>query len=215
MVSRIFWRLCAPAVIRHASAKENISCLVCLSARDVPCLLSEDLMLQSWWSRPKLQNSEISHSDSSHTSMRLWKSNHISSLFTGILSNEMSLITSSLLLCCIYPDFWKILAIHVFHSLFHHTWNTQGKVAPQSCKKKVLFVDNVNNASLDNDMSSSLLTTKNTFSMNHDPLRVMSCGFANLFISISEFPSKFWCKDQLKATLAMAQTLPVKGVNDQ
>lgn len=40
-VSRILWRLCAPAVIRHASAKENISCLVWLSARDVPCGLTE------------------------------------------------------------------------------------------------------------------------------------------------------------------------------
>lgn len=47
-VSRILRRLCAPAVIRHASAKENISCLVWLSARerDVPCGLTEGLMLQ-------------------------------------------------------------------------------------------------------------------------------------------------------------------------
>lgn len=32
-VSRVLWRLCSPAVIRHASAKENISCLVWLCKR--------------------------------------------------------------------------------------------------------------------------------------------------------------------------------------
>lgn len=45
-VSRKLWRLCASAVIRHASAKENISCLVWLSASDVPRGQNEGPMLQ-------------------------------------------------------------------------------------------------------------------------------------------------------------------------
>lgn len=49
----ILWRLCALVVIRHASAKKNISCRVRLSARDMPCG-QKALMLQYWKKSPKL-----------------------------------------------------------------------------------------------------------------------------------------------------------------
>lgn len=49
----ILWWLFAPVVIRHASAKGNISCLVWLSARDMPCG-QKALVLWYWRKSPKL-----------------------------------------------------------------------------------------------------------------------------------------------------------------
>lgn len=76
-MSQILWQLCAPAVIWHASAKENISCLVWLSARDVPCGLTEASCCSTGKTIPNLSCSGNPSAESSrqkNVALEIWLS---------------------------------------------------------------------------------------------------------------------------------------------
>lgn len=55
-------------------------------------------------------------------------------------------------------------------------------MASHSCGKNVLFIDDVDNASLNNGIDHSLFATKNTFLMNQDLLSLMTCWVLPIFL---------------------------------